>query len=189
MNKPALAAGIGLSLLSAAICAQNLDMPKRKPGLWEVKMESAMMHDMVMTMEQCVDEKTDAEMQKQSMQGDGQSHCKLSSSKKTTNGWEFNTVCKQEQTTITGHSVISGDFQSAYRMDTTTRFEPPMQGLTQMQSSMNVRYLGACRADMKPGDVTVNGTKIGQGDASGQTPKMSPEQMKQMMDPLKKKPR
>lgn len=86
MNTRLLICGLGLSLLSGAICAQNFDMPKRKPGQWEIKMESAMMRGMVTTMEQCIDEKTDAEMQKQSMQGQGKSDCKLTSSKKTASG-------------------------------------------------------------------------------------------------------
>lgn len=185
MNTRLLICGLGLSLLSGAICAQNFDMPKRKPGQWEIKMESAMMRGMVTTMEQCIDEKTDAEMQKQNMQGQGKSDCKLTSSKKTASGWEFDTVCKQEQTTMSGHSVMSGDFQSAYQMDNTTTFTPPLQGMKEMKSTMKVRYLGACKADMKPGDMTVNGMKIGQGGAAGQ-PKMSPEDMKKMMEAMQK---
>jgi hypothetical protein len=187
MNKRFLAASIGLGLFVGAVCAQTFDMPKRKSGQWEVKMESAMMHGMVTTMEQCIDEKTDAEMQKNSMQGQGKSDCKLVSSKKTANGWEADTVCKQEKTTITGHSVMSGDFQSAYQMDSTTSFDPPMQGMKEIKSTMKVRYLGACKADMKPGDATVNGVKIGQGGAAGgQAPKMSQEDMKKMMEAMQK---
>ena len=188
MNTRLLSCCIGFSLLSGAVCAQNVDMPKRKPGQWEIKMESAMMQGMVTTMEQCIDEKSDAEMQKKSMQGNdgGKSNCKLVSSKKTASGWEADTVCKQEKTTISGHTVMSGDFQSAYQMDSTTTFEPPMHGMKEMKSTMKVRYLGACKADMKPGDTTVNGVKIGQGGAAGQAPKMSQEDMKKMMEAMQK---
>lgn len=87
---------------------------------------------------------------------------------------------------MTGHTVMSGDFQSAYQMDNTTTFEPPLQGMKEMKSTMKVRHLGACKADMKPGDMTVNGMKLGQGGAPGQAPKMSPEDMKRMMEAMQK---
>lgn len=186
MNIRLLSCCIGFSLLSGAVCAQSFDMPKRKPGQWEIKMESSMMQGMVTTMEQCIDEKTDAEMQRNSLQGQGKSECKLVSSKKTANGWEMDTVCKQEKTTISGHSVMSGDFQSAYKMDSTTTFDPPMHGMKEMKSAMKVRYLGACKPDMKPGEVSVNGAKVGQAGAAGQAPKMSQEDMKKMMEAMQK---
>ena len=189
MKKHLLVVGVGAGLFWGFAVAQNPEMPKRKPGQWEMKVESTMMRGMVTAMEQCIDEKTDADMQKKSMQGQGKNDCKLVSSKKAAAGWEFVSVCKQEQTTITSRSLVSGDFSSAYRMDSTATFEPPMQGMKEMQSTMHVRYLGACKAGMKPGDMMVNGMKVGQGGlptGRGQVPQMSAEDMKKMMEAMQK---
>lgn len=137
-------------------------------------------------MEQCIDEKTDAELQKRSLQGNGKSECRLISSKKTLRGWEVDSVCQQGQTTIKGHTVMVGDFSSAYQMDSITTFSPPVQGMSEMKSTMKVRYLGACKPDMRPGDMSMNGVKMGGVGYPGQAPRMTPEQMKKMMEAMQK---
>ena len=132
-------------------------MPKRKAGMWEMKMENPMMHGISVTTLQCIDEKTDAEMQKSAMKQKDY-ECSKQSFKKTSNGFEAESVCKSDKMTVTSKIVASGDFQSAYKMDMTSRMDPTPQGMpAEMKSTINVRYLGAtCEAGMKPGDTKVN---------------------------------
>ena len=56
-------AGLGLA---APVLAQ--DMPHRKPGLWETNVSVAQAAQKLVA-QQCIDEKTDAEMLKRSMGG------------------------------------------------------------------------------------------------------------------------
>lgn len=179
----ALISILGFSVASA----QTADFPKRKAGMWEMKTESAQM-PAGMTVVQCIDEATDAEMQKKAMTGNGKSDCKMTSSKKTATGWEYDSVCKSDGTTITGHVVVSGDMHSAYQMDMVSRFDPPMMGQREMRSTMKVKHLGACKAGMKPGDINVNGMTMNMQSGGKGTPKanMSQEDIKKMIEELQK---
>ncbi|MBK9614729.1 MAG: DUF3617 family protein [Uliginosibacterium sp.] len=179
---------IALTGISSLALAQAADFPKRKPGLWEMKMESAQMPSGMTTL-QCIDEATDEDMQKKAMAGDGKADCKLSSSKKTATGWEYDSVCKSEGSTITSHVVMSGDTQQAYQLVMDTRFDPPLMGNRQMRSVMKVKHLGACKPGMKPGDMSVNGMVLntqGGGKKGGAKTPMSEEDIKKMIEELQK---
>jgi len=183
--------GVLMALIGALGCslvgAQSVDYPKRKPGMWEMKMESAQMPGGMTTL-QCIDESTDAAMQKRAMSGNGKSDCKTTSSKKTATGWEYDSVCKSDGTTITGHVVVTGDMQSAYQMDMLSQFDTPMMGNREMRSTMKVKFLGACKAGMKPGDMTVNGMTINMqsGGGKGGKPAISQEDIKKMIEEMQK---
>lgn len=177
--------------LVASPLAQASDAPQRKEGLWEMKMEGDAKSAMP-PMKQCIDAKTDAAMQKHAMQGGGQNTCSKHSFSKTATGWVSDAVCKHGNTTSTTHSVISGDLNSAYTIDSQIRFDPPMDGKAEMRSKIAVRWLGACPAGWKPGDIEAAGRRFNalemQKMQSAAQPggKMSPEQMKQMMEAMKK---
>ena len=139
--------------------AQAQEMPVRKSGLWEMQMSSSMVGGGI-TMLQCIDDKTDAQMQKQALQANGSGNCTVSS-KRVAADWEYLSVCKQEGMTVRSSTRVSGDFQSAYQMDSTTRMEPPpMPGMTEVKTLIKLRHMGACPASMKPGDTTLNGKKL-----------------------------
>lgn len=173
--------------LSGFALAQAADFPKRKPGLWEMKMESAQMPTGMTTL-QCIDEATDEDMQKKAMSGDGKADCKLTGSKKTATGWEYDSVCKSEGSTMTSHVVMSGDPQQSYQLAMDTRFDPPMMGNRQMRSVMKVKHLGACKPGMKPGDISVNGMTLNAqgGKKGGQKGAMTEEDIKKMIEELQK---
>ena len=172
--------------------AQSGDYPKRKAGLWEMQMENGQMQGRQMTMLQCIDDKTDAEMQKRAMQGEARTNCTKASMKKTVTGYEVDSVCKHENTTVTSHGVMTGDFQSAYQVDMQSRFDPPMEGgMKEVRSMMKVRFLGACTDGMKPGDVSMNGMKMNTLQSAkpmspGDMKNMKPEDMKKMIEQMKK---
>lgn len=166
------------------------DLPKRKPGMWEMQMQSGHMQGRTMTMLQCIDEKTDADMQRRALEGNGMGRCAKTSFRKTGNGYEVDSVCSHDNRTMTSHGVITGDFQSAYQIDMRSRFDPPLEsGAKEAKSFMTVRYLGACRDGMVPGDVSMNGMKMNMNRgpmAPGEMKNMSPEDMKKMMEQMKK---
>ncbi len=150
---------LGVLLLGLNGAAQSQEMPVRKPGLWEMQMSSSMVGGGV-TMLQCIDDKTDAQMQKQALQSNGGNNCTVSS-KRLGADWEYLAVCKQEGMTVRSSTRVSGDFQSAYQMDTTTRMEPPpVPGMAEVKTLVKLRHMGACPASMKPGDTTLNGKKL-----------------------------
>lgn len=182
----------GLLVCGISVAA---DLPQRKEGLWELQAENVGKSHEMPPMKQCVDAKTDAEMQKHALQGGegpGRSDCTQRSFRKTASGWEADSVCKHGNTTATSHAVMSGDFSSRYTVDSQTHFDPPLNGTADTHHRLNVRWLGACPAGWKGGDIEANGRrfnalemqKMQAGMAAGG--KMSPEQMKQMMEAMKK---
>lgn len=181
--------------VTSAIPAIAADMPQRKEGLWEIKAESDVGSRDMPPMKQCIDAKTDAELQKHAMRGQGgpgRQECAKQSFKKTATGWEADSVCKHDGTTATTHAVMSGDFSTAYTIDSQTRFDPPMNGKADARHKVSVRWLGACPAGWKGGDIEVGGHRFNtlemQKMQAGRPPggKMTPEQMKQMMEAMKK---
>src|SRR5262245_31160462 len=123
-----------LSLVAfALVCAQPaaaVDLPARKPGLWEIKMTSEGHGMPPSTSEHCVDAETDKLMN--SIGGSmRQDVCSKSDMQKVGNTIVVDSVCKMGQMTITSHSVVSGDFNSAYTVKISSKREggPTIPGM------------------------------------------------------------
>ena len=161
------------------------DLPRRKAGLWETTMNSAQMQGRTVVSQQCIDDKTDADLVKQSMSGKD-SGCSKPEMKRLTNGWEFDSVCKQADGTMSSHGKITGDFKTQYTMDIKGHWTPPREGMGDFQSTITARHLGACPDDMKPGDMKINGMLIHADGTPANLPPEQAEQMRKMMEQLKK---
>lgn len=170
------------TLSSSAFAADN---PQRKAGLWETTMRSPQMQGHDVVSQQCIDNKTDAEMMKRSLNQQNQ-QCTTPKPKRTATGWEMDSVCTQDGSTTTMHMTMSGDMNSQYTMHMKGKRTPAQDGISEFESTMNARYLGACPAGMKPGDMKINGMQF---NADGMPAGMSAKQMedmKKMMEQMKK---
>jgi hypothetical protein len=143
------------------------DMPSRKAGLWEMTMTFEGRGAPPQTMQQCIDAATDKSMQDMSAGPRGQS-CSKRETKKVGNTIVFDTVCSMGAATNTSHGVVSGDFNSAYTVKINSKREggapnPNMPPETNM--TVEAKWLGACKADQKPGDIIMaNGMKMNIND-------------------------
>ena len=168
---------MSLLVLGVATTGFAADMPQRKPGLWEILTEIPAHGQKIPPVRQCIDEKTDAMLQKQSFQGGGPSRpdCSSPSITKAGAAWVVDSVCKIEGSKVSSHSVVSGDFSSRYTVESRARFTPPMMGMSESNSKMSARWLGPCSTGMKPGDIEVAGHRINalqmHGAAGRATPK------------------
>ena len=133
--------------------AQAADAPKRKSGLWEMKMQMAGMpgHG---PMQMCVDQASDTVMQERARE---KVNCPVMDVQQGIGKVTIHSVCKHEGTTVTTDAVITGDFNSSYRNDMVMRYDPPMQGMKEMKMTQDARWLGPCKAGQKPGDVIMPG--------------------------------
>lgn len=171
-------------LLTQWATAQELDLPKRKAGLWETRIDTGQLTDADSTGQLCIDDATDRALQKKFLSGgNSASPCKLVSSRKTDSTWEYDSVCKINNVTHTSHVVVSGDMQSAYQIDINSQMQPPQNGQTQMHSLIKASYLGACKPGMRPGEIAIHGLTLNLL-ADGKT-RMSPEEVKKMVNGLK----
>lgn len=149
-----------ISVLLVALTLPNLaqaDMPKRKPGLWEIKMtsDSGRGHG-PMVSQHCIDAKTDDLMQ-QRAKGMGKVECSKNTVRKEGGKTIAESACKFGGTTTTTKAVFSGDFSSNYRGDIHSTYNPPMMGMKEARSTIEAKWLGACKPGQKPGDVIVPG--------------------------------
>jgi hypothetical protein len=152
-----------------------LDFPSRKPGLWEIQTGdgtgkgrgAAGGH----TMQQCIDAASDKALRDMG-QGMGKDMCARQDLRTDGGKLVMDSVCKIGNTTATSHAVMSGDFNTAYRMESKSSYSPPLMGRAEGTSVMEARWIGPCKADQKPGDMVMsNGMKMNVLDMMGGRPK------------------
>ena len=152
-----------LPLLLCAAPAAALDLPPRKAGLWEMKMSMDAGPVPPQVMQHCVDAATDKAMQDMSQGTRGQS-CSKREMKKVGDTIVFDSVCNMGAGTTTSHGVVSGDFNSAYTVKVNSKREggPPIKDMpAETNMTVAAKWLGACKADQKPGDIIMaNGMKM-----------------------------
>lgn len=154
-----------LSVLIVAMLVANAaaaaELPRRKSGLWSMSVTMPGT-SVPLTMHQCVDEKSDditASMADKSKQA-----CKTQT-KRTGDRLAFESVCKSAKTTSTTRGVFVGDFKSGYTLESTTMVDPPAAGIRSGITKAAAQWAGACKPDMKPGDVVMsNGVKFNVND-------------------------
>jgi len=152
-----------LALLGSAVClvvsagtASAVDLPTRKAGLWEMKMVKTGSSMPEMTMQHCTDESTDKEMSTTAAPMAKQV-CSKQDIQKTATGYVSDSVCGVAGVTVTSHAEIVGDFNSAYTVKSTSHVEGGPSGARDSVTTIEAKWLGACKSDQKPGDIVMPG--------------------------------
>jgi hypothetical protein len=159
MTRRILAFCLGACLLTLlpAIEARAVEMPLRKPGLWEMKLVKTGSPLPDMTMQHCTDETTDKEMST-SFSPMSKEVCSKRDIQQTATGYVTDSVCSVAGASMTSHSDIVGDFNSAYTIKITSHSGGGPAGQPR-DSTMTVeaKWLGACKPGQKPGDIVMPG--------------------------------
>ena len=152
MNKSfaTLCAGavIGLSFLAPALATE---LPARKPGLWEVK-TSIEGNPRALTVQQCIDASTDQMLQSNAGPFSAAA-CSEREVKKSDSAMTIDSRCTLSGKPGSAHAVVTGSLDSAYTMTVTAEGG----GLPAVKMTIESKWLGACAADQKPGDVMMAG--------------------------------
>lgn len=144
-----------LALLPAGAWA--VDLPLRKPGLWEIKMAKPGAPLPEMTMQHCTDETTDKDMNNM-VSPMAKQICSRQEVQKTATGYVTDSVCSIGGTSVSSHSEITGDFNSAYTVTTTSHSDLGSKAAPRdLATRIDAKWLGACKADQKPGDIVMPG--------------------------------
>ncbi|MBB5049839.1 hypothetical protein HNR60_004623 [Rhodopseudomonas rhenobacensis] len=153
------AAGLLAALLSTlpARAEPAVELPTRKAGLWELSMLPAGETTPNMTMQHCTDESTDKQMSS-SFSPMAKSACSKNETVKTATGYSTDAVCSVAGIQTTSHSEITGDFNAAYSVKITSHNESAPAGVpSDTAMTLQAKWLGACKADQKPGDIMMPG--------------------------------
>jgi hypothetical protein len=144
---------------SAAFCAE-INLPHRKPGLWQNDITVAGNHT---ANQQCFDDASEVKMLAISRQ-----HCTEHHVTHNANGsWTATGVCQfVPGRTQTSRSEISGDFNAKLTIVSQSTAS------TTTQATMTSTWLGPCKPDQRGGDViTSSGAKVNMIDMmSGHSP-------------------
>lgn len=158
MRRNLLCAAVSVLIVTPAAA---LDLPARKAGLWEIKTTMEGRNQQPQVAQHCIDAETDKLMN--SIGGDMRKEaCSKQDVQKVGASYVIDSVCKFGTMTSTSHGVVTGDFNSAYTVKLTSKHEggPNIPGMPADGASnltLEAKWLGACAADQKPGDMIMAG--------------------------------
>ncbi|HMA56974.1 MAG TPA: DUF3617 family protein [Pseudolabrys sp.] len=156
---------VGVVLLLSASPVAALDLPTRKAGLWELKMEFQGRNLPTQLMQQCTDAASD-KLMNLNFGGVSERNCQKRDVRNTGGTITVDSVCTFGEATTTSHAVVSGDFNSAYtvQVNSTRQGGRPIPGAApggESHMTIAAKWLGPCVAGQKPGDVMMgNGMKM-----------------------------
>ncbi len=155
--------GAVLLVVAGAAPVFAAELPPRKAGLWEMK--TTVSSGRTISMQQCVDAKTDEAMQAASA-ANAQRDCSKRDVQKSGNTITIDSVCTVVGKPKTAHTVITGNFDSGYTMVITSQTDGGPRTI-----NIEAKWLGPCAADQKPGDTIMpNGVKMNVLDMKKGTP-------------------
>ena len=150
--------------LATALPALADDYPKLKAGQWETtttSSKSAGAPQNKITM--CTD---DAVQKKMMDMGKGMSKEMCSKTDLRREGGKYigDSVCKIGDATMTSHSVMTLQGDTAYKTVVNATYNPPFMGMKETTTTIEGKNVGPCRDGLQPGDVvTANGQKFNMG--------------------------
>ena len=179
MNKLAI-----ILLLSTSIALAD-ELPVIKSGLWETVMSdggksSATTH--------CVGDQASLKEALETTKSMMQGMCEQSEITKSGQSYISKFSCNMGVAKLEVASLVTGDFNSEYTVEVKSTINPPLMGNSGSSSTGKAKYQGACPADMKPGDMIVDGKKMNANQISeqmkSQLNKVDMNQMQQMQKQL-----
>jgi hypothetical protein len=141
------------------------DLPTRKAGLWELKMEFPGRNLPPQLMQQCTDAATDKFMTL-NFGGAADRNCQKRDMQNNGGTITVDSVCQFGEATVTSHAIVSGDFNSAYtvQINSTRQGGPQVPGVApgaETRMTIAAKWLGPCTAGQNPGDVIMgSGVKM-----------------------------
>ena len=136
------------------------DSPRRKPGLWEIR-KAASENLGMPPINFCVGEQTDTAAQHLDRVAGEKGSCSIGPFKRSGISWVAESVCKDSRSVVVSQSIASGDFQKQYRIETLVFYSPPLaNNKREDKEAVVARYLGACGAGQRPGDLVVPGMGV-----------------------------
>ena len=151
MKKPILAATF-LLLLGAAQAADFPNMPPLKEGLWKIRMidtapgQKSTDNTYSLCRDHAYDEKG------RQIANKFLTACSTTSDVKSGNTRTVVTSCKIGGSTVVTRSTLTGLSDTHFRTETSATYTPPLYGQSQSSMIQEQTFLGACPANMQPGD-------------------------------------
>ncbi|HRO01055.1 DUF3617 domain-containing protein [Nitrobacter sp.] len=145
-----------LVLLSAAPALAEVQLPLRKAGLWDVKVDHEGGRMPGVAVQQCTSEAVDREFTSD-FAPSAKQNCSKADVQKTATGYVMDSVCTLGGTTVTSHAEATGDFDSAYTVKVAARSRGGKFGDRNSKITIAAKWVGPCKEGQTPGDVVMPG--------------------------------
>lgn len=148
MKKPmTLIALAGLVGVAAAA-----DVPHRKPGLWEMTLHSSTAKASEISRRVCLDRESEDLLNRQGVES-VQATCSKVEIHSSGNQLSAKAVCNMGSVKMTSEATTTFVSDTASTTKVHVTYDPPLAGRSQSDTQDDAKWLGACPADMKPGDM------------------------------------
>jgi hypothetical protein len=142
-----------LLVVFSPLASQGQDFPKLKPGLWEMTTTNSRSKDRPpLKSSLCLDASLQQEMIRMST-GMMQGMCSKFDTKYVGNKFTGEVTCNLGGSTMRSKSVMTLTGDTAYRTEAHASFDPPMGGMSQSDTVIEGRLVGACKPGQQPGDM------------------------------------
>lgn len=128
-------------LLLVPALSTAADGGARKSGEWEISV--TVKGQSTFTSKVCIDSGSD-DIAAAAGGGAAQSGCEETKTETDAGGISIRSVCKQGNSTVTTTGSLSGDLETAYQGKVIKNYSPPLYGRTEVESTVEGRYLGGC---------------------------------------------
>ena len=143
-----------VGLCSLACVALAAEPPVLKSGLWEVSRSSSQQPDRKHLTTMCLDESVQAQMREFGI-GATKEMCSQSDRKFEGNKMTMTATCQLGQTKMKTSSVMTFNGTTSYHMDGSATYDPPVANTAAMKTSVDAKWVSACKPGQQPGDVTL----------------------------------
>jgi hypothetical protein len=157
--RPIAASGARAAIPLAIACfglvaagALAAEPPILKSGLWELSRSTDQQPEIKRLTTMCLDESVQAEMREFGL-GVAKELCTKSDRRIEGNRLIIDAVCKLGVTTMTTHSVMTFSGNTAYHTEGSATYDPPLLNMTAASSSLDGKWVGACKPGQQPGDI------------------------------------
>ena len=141
-------------LLAMVPLAHADEIPHRKAGLWQIVTQPSDPQSKPMTHKLCLDKETEALLNRMSS-GVMQQDCAKNDMHVSGGKLLMHTVCGLGGSQQTADVIITFSGDTSYVAESHTRFEPPLMGHAESRNTQEGKWVGACPADMQPGDMVM----------------------------------
>jgi hypothetical protein len=141
---------IAILMLGVSTTSSALELPVQKPGLWEVTMTSAKMPGGSRSFSMCQDAAFIA-AGKASADAHLKNDCSKHDLRKDGNTWTADMECTFSGMHVVSHSVTTMHGDDVFHTEITSNTEAPRVAKTTDVTTIDNKWLGACKAGQKPG--------------------------------------
>ena len=136
------------------------DYPVLKSGQWDMMVMQGKQGAPARHSTMCIDASVQKEMAGMSA-GMNKDMCSRLDVRRDGARYITDAECKLGESKLKSHAVMTMQGETGYKTEITSSYDPPFMGMKDASTTVEGKYLGACKDGLVPGDIVVgNGQKF-----------------------------